>query len=248
MKRRKTVRAGRLVMETAYTAALPSDAEHIRQAKTKMSSAARRRLNLKAACRQFELLIAANFDRRDLVVTLTYDDDHLPETRAEAVKCLKKFIRALRQVRKRQGLPTLKYIYVTESKHEHGRWHHHLILNGTGNDMETIRSLWIYGEQVNIDILDDTQYRALAEYFAKEPREAGTSNGKRMWTPSKGLTRPAVQSDWIDDRTTLEPPPGATILESITERNEWGEYVYLKYLLPDPKPRRCRPSRRKKTE
>ena len=59
-KRRKTVVAGRLVFETAYTAALPSDAEHVRQAKMKMSSAARRRLNLKAACRQLELLIAAN--------------------------------------------------------------------------------------------------------------------------------------------------------------------------------------------
>ena len=57
-----------------------------------------------------------------------------------------------------------------------------------------------------------------------------------------------MQSDWIDDRATLEPPPGATVLESVTERNEWGEYVYLKYLLPDPKPKRCRPSRRKKNE
>ena len=229
-KRRKTVVAGRLVFETAYPAALPSDAEHVRQAKTKMSSAARRRLNLKAACRQLELLIAANFDRRDLVVTLTYDDEHLPQSRAEAVKNLKKFFRALRGVRRRQGLPELKYIYVTEGKHEHGRWHHHLILNGTGNDMETIRSLWVYGEQVNIEPLDDTQYRALAEYLAR------------------GLKRPEITSDWIDDRATLEPPPGATVLESVTERNEWGEYVYLKYLLPDPKPRRCRPSRRRKRE
>lgn len=247
-KRRKTVVAGRLVFETAYTAALPSDTEHVRQAKMKMSSAARRRLNLKAASRQLELLIAANFTPRDLVVTLTYDDEHLPQSRAEAVKNLKKFFRALREARRRQKLPDLKYIYVTESKHEHGRWHHHVILNGTGNDMETIRSLWTYGEQVNIEMLDDTQYRALAEYLAKEPREAGSANGKRMWTPSKGLTRPTVQSDWIDDRATLEPPPGATVLESVTERNEWGEYVYLKYLLPDPKPRRCRPSRRKKNE
>ena len=114
--------------------------------------------------------------------------------------------------------------------------------------METIRSLWAYGEQVNIEPLDDTQYRALAEYLAKEPREAGSSNGKRMWTPSRGLKRPEITSDWIDDRATLEPPPGATVLESVTERNEWGEYVYLKYLLPDPKPRRCRPSRRRKRE
>ena len=30
-------------------------------------------------------------------------------------------------------------------------------------------------------MLDDTQYRALAEYLAKEPREAGSANGKRMW-------------------------------------------------------------------
>ena len=28
----------------------------------------------------------------------------------------------------------------------------------------------------------------------------------------------------------------------------YNEKGYLKYLLPDPKPRRCRPSRRKKNE
>ena len=243
-KRHKMIIAGRLVSEIAYSVAHPRDPEHVRQAKTKMSTKARQKQNLKAACRALELLLAANFTGRDLVLTLTYRDADLPEDRTAAVRCLRRFFRDLRAARKKQG-QELKYLYVTESKHERGRLHHHVVMNATGRDLEVIRSLWRWGDDIEMRPVEVWHYQALAEYLAKEPKEAGTSNGKRMWTPSRNLKRPEQKCGWLDERMTLSPPPGALVLESSSERNEFGEYVYLKYLLPEPAPRPCRPARRK---
>ena len=197
-KRRKQIIAGRLVSECAYTVAYPHDPEHVRQEKRKMSTKARQRQNIKAACKSLEMLLAANFSMRDIVLTLTYRDEDLPHSREDAVKCLKKFFRDLRQHRKKRG-EELKYIYVTESRHEQGRFHHHIVLNSTGADLDVIKSLWRWGDDIEMDYVDTRQYRALAEYLAKEPKEAGTQNGKRMWTPSKNLQRPIQKTDWIDD-------------------------------------------------
>lgn len=245
-KRRKTIVAGRLVSEIIYTAAYPKDKEHIRQAKSKISTKARSWQNLKAACRMLEFILAANFTGKDLFITLTYRDSDLPDTRQKAVKCLKQFIRDLRSHRKKHK-QELKYLYVTESKHSEGRYHHHIVINSTENDFDIIKSLWRYGDMIEIENIDVRNYKALAEYLAKEPKEAGTSNGKRMWTPSKNLDKPKQSSDWVDDRVTLEPPAGAFILESCTEQNEFGAYKYLKYMLPDTSiDRPCRPSRKKK--
>ena len=245
-KRRKTIIAGRLVSELIYTVAHPKDKEHVRQAKTKISTKARCWQNLKAACRMLELILATNFIGKDLVVTLTYRDSDLPDTRQKAVKCLKQFMRDLRSHRKKHN-QEFKYLYVTENKHSEGRYHHHVVINSTGNDFDIIKSLWRYGDMIEIENIDVRNYKALAEYLAKEPKEAGTSNGKRMWTPSKNLDKPKQSSDWVGDRVTLELPAGATILESCSERNEFGEYTYLKYMLPDTSVNRpCRPSRRKK--
>lgn len=113
MKRRKTIRAGRLVHDCAYTMCFPSDAPRARREKRKCTSAARQRMNLKRAAQKLELSLAANFGQRDLVLSLGYDDAHLPETREAAVACLRKLLRQLRTVRKRNG-QELKYIYVTE--------------------------------------------------------------------------------------------------------------------------------------
>lgn len=245
-KRRKTIIAGRLVSELIYTVAYPKDKEYIRQAKTKISTKARKLQNLKVACKMLEFILATNFVGKDLVITLTYRDSDLPDTRQKAVKCLRQFIRDLRSHRKKNK-QELKYLYVTESKHSEGRYHHHVVINSTRNDFEIVKSLWRYGDMVEIENIDVRNYKALAEYLAKEPKDAGTSNGKRMWTPSKNLEKPKQSSDWVDDRVILEPPAGATILESCTERNEFGEYSYLKYMLPYTSiDRPCRPSRKKK--
>ena len=48
-KRRKVIRAGRLVYAAVYSTVHPSDSPEARAAKTKCSSAARQRMNMKYA-------------------------------------------------------------------------------------------------------------------------------------------------------------------------------------------------------
>ena len=99
--------------------------------------------NDKCSWRELELQIAANFGRHDMVLTLTYDDAHLPEDKQAAAKCFQAFVRKWRTARKRRG-QELRYIYVTEGWHgksedarfggdgglEDRRLHHHVVANG----------------------------------------------------------------------------------------------------------------------
>lgn len=248
-KRRTMITAGRLVTGVVYTAVTPTDAGQQRAAKLNASSAARQRINLKHSWQKCEVVLAANFGARDLVVTLTYDDDHLPPSKREAVKQLKKFIKLLRERRRSRG-ETLEYIYVTESKHGDGRLHHHLVINATGEDFAEIRELWTGGTDIDIKHIDLWGYTELAKYLTKEPREEGSANGARTWTPSKGLDHPVKESDWVDENLDLTAPPGAIVLDSEAKKiNSFGSYTYIKYLLPETQPmRRCRPPRKAKTE
>jgi len=248
-KRRTMISAGRLVSGVVYTAVTPSDAGQQRAAKVNASSAARQRINLKHSWQKCETVLAANFGAHDLVVTLTYDNEHLPPSKREAVKQLKKFIKLLRE-RRRSRDDSLDYIYVTESKHGDGRLHHHLVINATGEDFAEIRELWTGGTDINIDHIDLWGYTELAKYLTKESREEGSANGARTWTPSKGLVHPEKVSDWVDENLDLTAPPGAIVLDSEAKTiNSFGSYTYIKYLLPEPKPaRRSRPPRKTKTE
>ena len=245
MKRKKTIRAGRLCLAAVYSVPAVNDQPHVRAAKMRCSSAARQRMNDKRAARRLELLLAANFAPGDLFVTLTYDDAHLPADRAASGRRIKKFLRQLRAVRKARGERTL-YLYVTEGAHGDGRLHHHLVLNAVGRDLEELQSLWVDGT-VEMDVLGPvSEFAALAEYLTKEPRDGlRSARGARCWTPSLGLARPQGENVPVDDDLTLSAPPGAVVLDSDSMRNEWGEYAFIKYILPEP-PRARRTLTRKR--
>ena len=234
----KMVTAGRLVSGVCYTMALPSDSAAARAEKRRISSAARKAMNLKHSWQQLELTLAANFRRRDLHVVLTYDDDHLPATRERAKQLLRRWIRQLREHRRARGQP-LSYIYVTEQYTEEGeRLHHHVVLNATGADYQVIRELWPHGTDIDIEQLDAWDgYEALARYLTKEPARHGKPHvGDRVWTPSIGLKKPTVETTYVSDYVTLAAPPGAIILEHAKDSrsNQYGTFEYIKYLLPDP--------------
>lgn len=233
-KRIKTITAGRLVVVGCYTIPTPRSSDRERRALREISSAAQERMNLKRSWQKLEVLLAANFTRHDLHLVFTYDDEHLPPDRAEAVKRLKKMIVQLRAYRRARDQET-RYIYVTEQlSAEGGRLHHHMILNGTGEDLEAVRSLWTYGE-VELEPLDLWEgYEALAKYLTKEPRECGKpETGARTWAASIGLKKPIVESEVVRDHLTIAPPPGAIILSSPPPiRNEFGEFTTIKYYLP----------------
>ena len=65
-KRMKTITAGPVTKTVVYSMPAPRDPEHVRAAKRKASTAARRAMNYKSAVANLELLIAANFGGADL--------------------------------------------------------------------------------------------------------------------------------------------------------------------------------------
>lgn len=182
---------------------------------------------------------------------LTYDNKHLPEDRKQAVQKLKVFFDKLRKARKARGQP-LMYIYVTEGCCPGGRVHHHVVLNSTGEDLEELRKLWRYGDNVEVRRLtfdQDHTYEDLASYLTKEPREWGCPKvGERTWTPSNNLAKPDPETETVPDYVTLIAPPGAVVLSNEGPvRNGYGEFTWIKYLLHrEPGGRKKAKRRRKK--
>lgn len=243
-KFRKIIEAGPLVVETIYPAPNPRDTPEVRAGRQKLSSLAQQRMNLKYAWQKLELRIAANFGRRDLWVTLTYDDEHLPRSRQEAVKRIKAFFRRLRKIRGRRG-QILKYLYCTESKHGDGRWHHHVLLNATGEDFRDLVTAWGCGQvdirRIRID--REKNFETLAKYMCKEQRD---SIGQRLWSGSKNLERPRAECSRVPEDTPLDIPRGATSLAEVSERNMYGAFKYIKYLAPGWDRGKARPRTRRR--
>ena len=230
-KRKRVITAGRLVKEVIYTVPQPRDSDRVRAGRSKLTTAAQRALNYRTAQGRLEMILAANFDENDLFCTLTYRDNCLPTTAAEAKKRVRAFIKLLRKERQRHGLD-LKYVYVTEGKHGDKRYHHHLVVNATSlNDLEMICSLWRYGDMVDVRRIEDREYIDVARYITKENAE-GKPVGAQMWTRSRNLVLPKVESYFVPESATVQPPPGAHVLEREERLNEFGGFCYLKYRLP----------------
>lgn len=229
-KRKKTIVAGRIVKTVIYTAPEPIDGKRARAEKSRMTSAARKAMNNKTARARLEMLMAANYSGTDLFVTLTYRDECLPGSRAEAVARLRKFIALFRTQRKKRG-QELRYLYTTEEKHGEGRLHHHLVVNATGADVEILRSLWIYGDIVDVEYIGARDYEGLSLYMTKESA-AGRPVGAQMWTASRNMVKPTEKSVYVSNDTTLSAPIGCHVLEKEERVTEFGSYCYIKYKVP----------------
>lgn len=263
----KHIKAGPLHVEVIGT--IPEPGQHKgRSARSRPTCAAQQFYNDKCSWRELELILAANFGSRDLVLTFTYDDEHLPPSKKAAGECLQKFFRKLRTARRRRGDEVL-YVFNIEGFHgkqedeyfggdgrlEDQRLHHHVVLNATAvNDLEEIRSLWPYGGYLRAEPLDIHYLRELAKYLTKEAREFGRGKpGEKTWRSSRNLKKYEVEYIEIPcDSVTLTPPAGAVDCVQFSERNPYGfaDCIGQRYLLfeaaenPEYSYTRGRPSRR----
>ena len=233
-ERRKVIQAGSLWMAVQYTNIRQENQTARREARSQISTPARESLNARTSWQKLMLLLAANFKSTDLVVTLTYRDGNLPIHREAADRRLTAFIRAFRAARSAEGIP-LKYIRVTEGYHSDGRLHHHLIINSTGKDFETIRKLWSKnGDNIEYELFGRDGAERWGKYLTKEPREQGRRHvGDRSWRASIHMTKPIVSSGYADD--DLQPPPGAFVLEKTECQNSYGKFCHLVARLPETK-------------
>ena len=203
----------------------------VRAVKSRMTTAAQKAMNDKTARGRLEMLLAANFVRRDLFITLTYREADLPSKRAGAVQNVRRFLKQLRSHRQARG-QGLKFIYTTEGKHGEGRLHHHLVINATERDIETLRSLWPHGDLVDLKYVGGRDYDTLAHYLTKESVE-GRPVGAQMWTCSRNLEKPMVEVGFAQNDETLTVPHGCHVIEKEEKVTEYGSYCYIKYrMLP----------------
>lgn len=231
MKRRKTIRAGRLVWDIAYTVPRPNASKQERKRIREVTEEQIQRTNANTAQRKLEMLMATNFDEGDLVLTVTYRDADLPDSADVTRKHLGKVFAQMRAYRKARGLPDLKYIYVLEGRHGDHRPHAHIIINAAGGDLELMRSLWIWGDDIQLNYIRERGYDGWAGYLTKERREASL-NGKKQFVGSRNLARPVMTYAWVDDGTTVDAPPGAQVLDEGGGRNEIASCRFVKYLMP----------------
>ena len=241
-KRKKWIDAGGLHRECLYSQPKRSDNVRQRAAKKKMSSKAQALFNRKSSALKLKLMLAANFNPGDLVIGLDYDDKHLPRDRAEAMKRLRSFRDKLAKQYKAMGLE-LVMVWCTEHKHGEGRYHHHIVINSTGDDLERLKRLWSFGgvEMKKLRVDREKNYTSLANYMAKEGPE---KTSQRSWSYTRSCKHPEVDSCSVSDDTTLQLPKGAMLLEHIKESNQYGSFEFIEYYVNDS--RRIRTKRRRR--
>lgn len=234
--RRKVIRAGSLWMAVQYTAIHGQNQTARREMKSQISTPAREALNARTSWQKLMLLLACNFRKDDLVVTLTYRDADLPKVREQADRNLSNFIRNLRKQRRlRDPDPGTVYVRVTEGYHSLGRLHHHLILNATGDDFLLIRKLWAkYGDDIDFEQFGWDGAERWAKYLTKEPREKGRRYvGDRTWRASRNMIRPSATYEFVSENEVLSPPAGAWVLEKTECENCYGRFCHLMAQLPE---------------
>ena len=188
--------------------------------KRKPSSAAQKKLNQRHREEKLARLLHTNFTPEDLEIHLTYTVQ--PESDEEAARHLRNYIRRIQRLRKKRGLPPLKYIVVTERGKKGGRIHHHITVNG-GIDRDELESLWGLG-YANSRRLQFTEngLAGLAHYITKSPV------GYKAWNASKNLVdpEPKTRDGHISARQARE------LARDTTDNREF-EKLYPGYFLAD---------------
>lgn len=232
MKILKTMRAGRVTRQSLFSPRDPNPKWNRRA--ISIPKEEKQRANLKTSYEKLLMLMCANFSPGDWWVTLTYDDEYLPETREASQPYWRKFMRRYRKYRKDYKDP-LTYVYCTQLTTRAGgrRLHHHMVMRFEDEaDEERIRTLWEWGKIVYVrklksfeEILDK------AHYMCREPRELGVYvPGEQMWTASRGLVRPKFEYTFIDsDAVDINVPVGCTQLDDPVQLPGYGGFKTIIY-------------------
>lgn len=234
-ERIKTLQAGSFCYAIQYTPLQGGTKKSNRAARRFVSDMVRESINFRTSKEKLWLILVGTFNpEKDLYVSLTYRDEDRPKTPEAAGKRFKYFIRQLREYRKSKGQETI-YVYANEGLHSGGKYHHHLLINGTGEDYVIIRNLWEKnGDQVEILPYKCKDHWGHAEYLTKEPVANGRRHvGDRMWKASRNVKRPVITYEEAPTDSELEPPPGAFVERRSSDRNSFGRFQYLEYRLDD---------------
>ena len=181
--RTKTITSGKMVECEIYP--IWKKGSEVKKAKDFKTPEAQKNVNDRNAKKHLIRKLNTNFTEKDIACHMTYAGE-TPDV-IQARKDMQNYIRRIRDYRKKNNLPELKYIYVIE--YDDGttgstkRIHQHLVMSGMDRDMA--EQMWTKG-RANCDRLqpDEAGLEGLARYMTKDPK------GKKRWAGSKNLDEP----------------------------------------------------------
>jgi len=184
---RTTVAGPRLEAEVYPIFGRATEAELRRAKKTNITPEKQARLNHERSIRHLVQLVDANFDERDIHLTLTYRN---APAYGRAQKDMRNFTLRIKRLREKRGLPALKYIYTIEGDDDGNREriHIHMLMNGD-MDREELEQIWQKG-YANADRLrpDENGLEAIARYIVKQQKN------RRKWCASRNLKQPKYRT------------------------------------------------------
>ena len=225
--RTKTIRSGPMLEVEIYPFnGVPPGR---RAKKKKEIRQAQSNLNDKNSKKHLVRLVNTNFTQKDIWITLTYQDRKLPVDLDQAKKDMTNYIRRLKRYVKKNKLPELKYVYVTEYRDADSkrkkRVHHHMIVNIP--DRDAAEELWNGGGRTQTRRLqpDDFGFEGLARYISKDKGETTI----KRYTPSRNLQQPKITV--ADSKITRRRAEKIATDENIA--NEIFEKLYKGYQFKD---------------
>ena len=260
MYKRKKYRYSNIIEIQEYHSARYGAPGEKREAKTKPTPEAVRRQNQRRREENADRIIAANFEKGDLVRTLTFARDKRPPDMKTAQEIFRKFYQRLRrEYRKRfYELYWMANIECTER----GAWHIHFLRNKIFGAGDIIKELWQEHGGVYDQTLRDLEGKKLGAYFTKTPESTVEGEHKvteAKFSHSRNLEIPEPEEKVIAGwKITDQPrtPKGyyldkASYYEGVTE--EGYRYRRYRFIGPPapPKDRSWRPpgaGRKKKDE
>lgn len=228
----RTIRSGKVIERSQF---FVGEKKPRSDRKKGSSSLTKQDRNLSDAVRRLARVLNCNFDKNDLFITLSYDDEHLPKDPAEAEKIFGCFWRRLSRTIGQFSVGTkLKGVWITADKDEKTgapvRLHHHLVISpvgmtvslgsGTGSvnveiGGKEISEIWKNGFVYCEYLKAQDDYTSLAGYLA---RQAAAAPDQKKWHPTRNLEKPVIESEKIvENPKELHTPPGADV-------QEFGEY------------------------
>ena len=186
----KTIQSKNVVEVEIYPEFSKADLKKHKEIRRR-SNNAQKNLNDRNSKKKLQRLINTNFTENDIWATLTYDSKNLPKTMNEALKNMQGYIRKLNRIRKKEGKPNAKYIYITE--HSSSRCHYHLIISGDMS-LDQIEFSWMKGRRNNTRRIheDENGLDGLALYMTKDARN---EKYVKRWNQSKNLKQPKIKKD-----------------------------------------------------
>lgn len=217
-------RSGKMLEIESYPMLCGEMAKQVR--KIEVSREAQKKLNQKNAEKKMLRLAEANFGEKDYKVDVTFEGEELP-TLESVQKEMAAFINRINYRRKKNGIESVKYIYVIEGCEEGSRkkrLHAHMIIDGL-MDGDEYREIWGKG-RCNVMRLDPNGFgglKRLVSYMSKDPK------GKKRWCSSRNLIKPTVTVA----KRKISSRQAQTVAEDVAGRKAFLEKKYPGYIVDE---------------